>query len=316
MVASKGSNDDRDLVGRARRGDREAFTQLIMQYQVPLDNMALRMVGRPDDAADIAQEAFLRAWEKIRTLREAPFKSWLFQIAANLCYDHFRRGRRYGVMPEDDQTSTSNVVGLGIATPDPQERAEANERTRLVRDSIAALDHDMRIAIVLRDVNGMAYNEIAAVLRVPLGTVKSRIARARAQVQECLQQHPDFFPTREDACAECTRRLEGLRETVHAVRALPMDTPTRTFTIPAQRRQSFRWAPVGWVGGVAAAFLVVALGVTQLHGPAGSTASTSGGFSEHRAVAPAASQGQILDSSRSGAASQAFNPILNTVTVT
>jgi len=202
MVASNNSNDDRDLVGRARRGDREAFTHLIVQYQVPLYNMALRMVGRPDDAADIAQEAFLRAWEKIRTLREAPFKAWLFQIAANLCYDHFRRGRRYGVMPEDDQISTSNVVGLGVATPDPQERAEANERTRLVRDCIQALDHDMRIAIVLRDVNGMAYEEIAAVLRVPLGTVKSRIARARAQVQERLQQHPDFFPTREDAHAE------------------------------------------------------------------------------------------------------------------
>jgi RNA polymerase sigma-70 factor (ECF subfamily) len=204
MVASKNSNDDRDLVGRARRGDREAFTQLIMQYQVPLYNMALRMVGRPDDAADIAQEAFLRAWEKIRTLREAPFKSWLFQIGANLCYDHFRRGKRYGVMPDEDQTShqTSIVVGLGIATPDPQERAEAKERTRLVRDSIQGLDHDMRIAIILRDVNGMAYDEIAAVLRVPLGTVKSRIARARAQVQEQLQRHPDFFPTREDAHAE------------------------------------------------------------------------------------------------------------------
>ena len=195
--------DDRDLVGRARGGDQEAFTQLIVQYQVPLYNMALRMVGGPDDAADIAQEAFLRAWEKIRTLRDAPFKSWLFQIAANLCYDHFRRGRRYGVMPEEDQTG--NVVGFGIATPDPQERAEANERNRLVRQSIEALEHDMRIAIVLRDVNGMAYDEIASVLRVPLGTVKSRIARARAQVQERLQQHPDLFPspsTREDAHAE------------------------------------------------------------------------------------------------------------------
>jgi RNA polymerase sigma-70 factor (ECF subfamily) len=193
--------DDRDLVGRARRGDPEAFTQLMMQYQVPLYNMALRMVGRPDDAADIAQEAFTRAWQKIRTLRDAPFKSWLFQIAANLCYDHFRRGKRYGSMPEDDQTS--NVVSLGIATPDPQERAEASERNRLVRESILALEPDMRLAIILRDVNGMAYDEIAGVMGVPLGTVKSRIARARAQVQERLQQHPDFFPTsREDAHAE------------------------------------------------------------------------------------------------------------------
>ena len=203
MFPSKGSDADRDLVGLARRGDREAFSQLIVQYQVPLYNMALRMVGAPEDAADIAQEAFLRAWEKIRTLREAPFKSWLFQIAANLCYDHFRRGRRYGVMPDDDQGA--KVVPLGIATPDPQERAEANERNRLVRDSIAALDHDMRMAIILRDVNGMSYDEIAGVLRVPLGTVKSRIARARAAVQERLQQHRELFPMSapaEDAHAE------------------------------------------------------------------------------------------------------------------
>ncbi len=184
--------DDRDLVGRARQGDREAFSQLIVQYQVPLYNMTLRMVGSREDAADITQEAFLRAWEKIRSLRDAPFKSWLFQITVNLCYDHFRRGRRYGVMPDEEQGG--KIVGLGIAMPDPQERAEANERARLVRESIEALDHDMRSALVLRDINGMAYDEIAGVLGVPLGTVKSRIARARAQVQEYLQRHPDLFP--------------------------------------------------------------------------------------------------------------------------
>jgi RNA polymerase sigma-70 factor (ECF subfamily) len=192
--------DDRDLVGRARQGDREAFTQLIVQYQVPLYNTALRMVGSREDAADITQEAFLRAWEKIKTLREAPFKSWLFQIAVNLCYDHFRRGRRYGVMPDEEQGG--KIVGLGVAMPDPQERAEANERSRAVRESIEALDHDMRAALVLRDINGMSYDEIAGVLGVPLGTVKSRIARARAQVQENLQRNPDLFPApgrREDA---------------------------------------------------------------------------------------------------------------------
>jgi RNA polymerase sigma factor (sigma-70 family) len=190
--------DDRDLVVRARQGDREAFSQLIMQYQVPLYNMALRMVGSREDAADITQEAFLRAWEKIRTLRDAPFKSWIFQITVNLCYDHFRRGRRYGVMPDEEQGG--KIVGLGIALPDPQERAEANERARVVRESIEALDHDMRTALVLRDINGMAYDEIAGILGVPLGTVKSRIARARAQVQEYLHRNPDLFPSRrEDA---------------------------------------------------------------------------------------------------------------------
>src|SRR3981081_3530094 len=78
-------------------------------------------------------------------------------------------------------------------------------------------------------------------------------------------------------CAECTRRLDGLRETVHAVRALPMETPRRTFTIPAQRRQAFRWAPVGWVGGAAAALLIIVAGVTQVHlnGPVGATSTLS-----------------------------------------
>ncbi len=93
-------------------------------------------------------------------------------------------------------------------------------------------------------------------------------------------------------CAECQLRLDGLRETAYAVRALPMETPPRTFTIPAPRREPFRWAPVGWIGGVAAAFLVVAFGVTQLHGPAGNTASTSTGFADHRAAAPAAGPNQ------------------------
>jgi hypothetical protein len=88
-------------------------------------------------------------------------------------------------------------------------------------------------------------------------------------------------------CADCTRRLNGLRETVYAVRALPMETPTRKFTIPAQRRQSFRWAPVGWLGGAAAALLIIVVGVNQLHGPGSAlgTASTSRG-----AGAPAAAQ--------------------------
>ena len=179
------------LVARARQGDPEAFTELVTQYQIPLYNMALRMVGAPHDAADITQDAFLRAWEKLGGLRSAPFKSWLFQIAVNLCYDHFRRRRRMGSLPEAGQEA--KVVPLGLAAPDPEERAESLERNRLVRDSITALEPDFRAPLILRDVNGMTYEEIARVLRLPLGTVKSRIARARAQVQERLLLYPELF---------------------------------------------------------------------------------------------------------------------------
>jgi hypothetical protein len=114
-------------------------------------------------------------------------------------------------------------------------------------------------------------------------------------------------------CAECTRRLEGLRETVSAVRALPMETPARTFIIPVERRKSFRWAPVGWVGSAAAAVLVIGFGLSQLHVHPAST-STAGSSSFYNAPAPAASQGAgILD--HAGSASQAFNPYANTTTV-
>src|SRR5438046_10302677 len=115
MFPSKDKNpDDRDLVSRARRGDREAFTHLIVQYQVPLYNMALRMVGGREDADDIAQEAFLRAWERIRTLRDAPFKSWLFQSAATLRYDQMRPNRPYATTPEADDHKRA---GAAVCTP-------------------------------------------------------------------------------------------------------------------------------------------------------------------------------------------------------
>jgi hypothetical protein len=103
-------------------------------------------------------------------------------------------------------------------------------------------------------------------------------------------------------CADCQLRLDGLRETAYAVRALPMETPPRTFTIPAPQRQPFRWAPVGWVGGVAAAFLVVAFGVTQLHGPAATTAS-SGVAQYHGTSGPPSSEVvPQADQNRTGAA--------------
>jgi RNA polymerase sigma-70 factor (ECF subfamily) len=188
-MANSPASDDAALVARAREGDREAFTELVMHYQVPVYNMALRMVGSRDDAADIAQEAFLRAWEKLRTLKGNPFKSWLFQIAVNLCYDHFRRRKRVAAMPEEGQEA--HVVSLGLPVPDPAERAEAGERARIVRDSING--PDLRTALILRDVNGLAYEEIAAVIRAPLGTVKSRIARARGHVQERLLMFPELF---------------------------------------------------------------------------------------------------------------------------
>ena len=107
-------------------------------------------------------------------------------------------------------------------------------------------------------------------------------------------------------CDDCRGRLDGLRQAAYAIRALPMETPARTFTIPAQRRQPFRWAPVGWLGGVAAAVLVVAVGVAQLHGPAGTTATSSGGLAEHGTAAPAAGLAQQGQADQYSGASRSY----------
>lgn len=115
-------------------------------------------------------------------------------------------------------------------------------------------------------------------------------------------------------CAGCKARLDGLRQAAYAIRALPLETPTRTFTVPEKRPAAFRWAPVGWVGSAAAAVLVIGFGLSQLHFHPAST-STAGSSNFYKSTAPAASQGQILDSSRAGSASQAFNPRANTTTV-
>jgi negative regulator of sigma E activity len=117
-------------------------------------------------------------------------------------------------------------------------------------------------------------------------------------------------------CAECTRRLEGLRETVYAVRALPMEAPTRTFTIPAERRQSFRWAPVGWLGGAAAALLIIVVGVNQLHGP-GSASGTALTSREAPALAAGQSRPEVapLNGSNQYAAPDALKFSSNATTV-
>jgi RNA polymerase sigma-70 factor, ECF subfamily len=177
--------DDEALLERARRGDREAFAAIVTRHQDELYTMALRILGSPHDAADVVQETFLRAYTRIPELRGATVRAWLYRVAANCAHDVQRRAVRRPAVPLED--TEGNVVELPDPGLGPEASALARERAGAVRDALLTLPAEFRTAVVLRDINELSYEEIAEVLGVPVGTVKSRISRARHQLVGALR---------------------------------------------------------------------------------------------------------------------------------
>ncbi len=177
------------LLRRAAAGDHDAFEQLVLAHQKAVYNLALRMTGSPDDALDLSQEAFLRAWRGLPDYRsDASFSTWLYRLTSNICIDFLRRRAREKTVP---------LYGFGedeeeLPLPDPGPDAETRALSRLERQEVAAamqsLDLEYRQALTLRVIDGLSYAEIAETLNVPAGTVKSRIARAREKMRALLQK--------------------------------------------------------------------------------------------------------------------------------
>jgi RNA polymerase sigma-70 factor (ECF subfamily) len=190
--------DDEGLLDRARSGDRDAFAELVERYQDGLYTMALRLVGRPEDAADVVQETFLRAYINLPRLRPASVRGWLYRVAVNAGHDVHRRGRRRPAVAMED--AEGKVLDLPDTALGPEATVEARERTAVVRDAILALPMEYRTAVVLRDVNDLSYEEMAEALRVPLGTVKSRISRGRSLLAVALRGSAALFPAAEGQC--------------------------------------------------------------------------------------------------------------------
>jgi RNA polymerase sigma-70 factor (ECF subfamily) len=185
---------DAALVAQSREGDMRAFGTLIAKYQNRIYNMILRMCGHPADAEELAQETFLKALERIHQFRgQSQFYTWLFRIAANLTISHRRRsGRvRFHSMsgPQEFEESRSAALTAPIArrrNPGPEASAIAGETSRRVLEALEELDDDFRIVVVLRDVEDLDYAGIAQVLGLPVGTVKSRLHRARCLLKDKL----------------------------------------------------------------------------------------------------------------------------------
>lgn len=182
-------------IQRAQSGDLAAFNELVVEYQSLVCNLCMRMLGSQQAAEDATQEAFINAWRSIDRFRGDSFRAWLLRIAANLCRDELRRrGRR---------PSSSLDTALEAGMPDPPDEEPLPEESALnaeLRDSLQAalaeLPEEQRTAIVLCDVEGLDYAEIAVAMKTSLGTVKSRIARARMRMRDIMLSQPELLPAR------------------------------------------------------------------------------------------------------------------------
>lgn len=190
------AGDDAALVERARRGDMAAYADLVRLYQDRVYNVCWRMCGHVEDARDLTQDVFLRALEAIeRFEHKAGFFTWVFRIAVNLAISHRRRQARSVVLSlhqtEDDRLGASQAADLARRTGthhdgNPVSRAESTEMQRAVLEALDDLDDEFRSVLVLRDVESFDYRQIGEILELPVGTVKSRIHRARMALRERL----------------------------------------------------------------------------------------------------------------------------------
>ena len=185
--------DDEALLERARRGDRDAFAAIVTRNQDDLYTMALRILGTPHDAADVVQETFLRAYTHLPELRGKTVRAWLFRVAINCARDVQRRSIRRPAMPLADDAG--NVIELPDPALGPEASAVARQQTAAIKEALLRLPADFRAAIVLRDVNDLSYEEIADALRIPIGTVKSRLNRARHLLVAELERSGAFART-------------------------------------------------------------------------------------------------------------------------
>ena len=189
--------NDKLLIDRCKRGDLDAFDTLLRTYEKRVYNLAYRLSGSYDEANDISQDAFLRVFQALKLFRgEANFSTWLFRIVTNVYLDRRKRTRNKQHLSleeyiELDENSVARQVEDSGPTPDVV--AEAHERTELLQQAIASLPDYQRTMVILYHTEGLAYDEIAEVLSLPIGTVKSRLNRARQTLREKLEPLKELF---------------------------------------------------------------------------------------------------------------------------
>lgn len=186
------------LIQDAVNGNLDAFNTLILHYQDGVFNVALRIMGDEDAAADAAQEAFISAFKSVASFRGGSFKGWLMRIVTNACYDEIRRRKRRPTTPLEPETDDGEEMEsphwLADSSMTPDQQAEADEVEHAIQHCLDNLPMDFKTVMVMADIQGLDYAEVAKAVRTPLGTVKSRLARARLRMRECLQGFAELLP--------------------------------------------------------------------------------------------------------------------------
>ena len=180
--------DQENIIARARRGDAGAFEQLVETYREQVYRIALRMCSNAADADEAAQEAFLAAWKGLPNFRgDSRFSTWLYQLTSHAAIDLMRREKR--------QIAAEDITEVSAPDPDPspQQQAERSETRQAVRDAMGQLSPEYRQIVVLRFLQELSYEEIGAVLKLPPGTVKSRLNRAKSQLKDILSKSGNLF---------------------------------------------------------------------------------------------------------------------------
>src|SRR5581483_8553452 len=190
--------DELALIASAQRGDLDAFNTLVLAYQDTLFNTALRILGDEDQAADATQDAFLSAFRGINSFRGGSFKALLLRTVTNACYDELRLRKRRPTTPLEPNTGDGDEMDSPrwLADPSltPEQQNEADELEHAIQHCLENLPVEFRTVVVMADIQGLDYVEVAGAMRVPLGTIKSRLARARLRLRECLQGFWELLP--------------------------------------------------------------------------------------------------------------------------
>ena len=189
-VIGRSSPSDRELIKRCRRKDAKAWDLLVERYRRKVFNIAYQFVGNVEEAKDLTQELFLKIYQEVRKYpNDVPFTSWLRRVSRNLCIDYYRKKRRQrGLMMVDFEV----VLPYLAQGRDPFDLLKEKERNLLLRRGLDALPPGVRDCIILRDIQGCSYRDIAKILNIPIGTVKSRLNRGRAELVRILKRMPEL----------------------------------------------------------------------------------------------------------------------------
>lgn len=190
--------DETFLIEGAKNGDTDAFNRLVLAYQTRVYNLAYRILGDEASAEDITQTTFLAAYQNLSGFRGGSYLAWILRIATNQCYDSLRYKKRHPTTPlepgEDEDDSPESPAWMSDTTGGPEDQLDQAELEHAIQHCLNSLPVEYRTVAVLVDVQGMDYEAAAVVIKTPLGTIKSRLARARLRLRDCLTGVWELLP--------------------------------------------------------------------------------------------------------------------------